>query len=226
MKSSILISGFFAAASLFSHNLVAAAPTTEMEKFSYALGYQIGQGFKRDSLEIDMDHLSQAISDVLQNREPQLSVVDMRSAMVTMQRKIEAREVQRALQAKADGEAFLSANKKKEGVTTLASGLQYKVIKSGSGKQPKATDSITAHYQGSLINGTVFDSSYQRGTPATFAVNQVIQGWQQVLPLMHEGDKWQVFIPSSLGYGESGAGSTIGPNETLLFDIELISVNP
>jgi len=125
----------------------------------------------------------------------------------------------------AAGKAFQESNKSKDGVTTLPSGLQYKIIKSGDGKQPAATDSITAHYQGSLINGNIFDSSYQRGQPATFNVNQVIKGWQEILPLMHEGDKWQVVIPSELAYGSNGAGNDIGPNETLIFEIELISVN-
>jgi len=123
-----------------------------------------------------------------------------------------------------EGEAFLAANKKKEGVKTLASGLQYKVIKPGTGKKPKSTDTVTTHYRGTLIDGTEFDSSYNRGQPATFPVHGVIPGWTEALQLMEEGAKWQLFIPSKLGYGERGAGQAIGPNATLIFEVELVSV--
>ena len=122
------------------------------------------------------------------------------------------------------GQAFLEANKKKEGVVTLPSGLQYKIITEGTGKQPKSTDTVVAHYRGTLINGTEFDSSYKRNEPATFPVAGVIKGWQEVLPLMKEGAKWQVYIPAELAYGPRGAGDIIGPNEVLVFDIELLSV--
>ena len=123
-----------------------------------------------------------------------------------------------------EGEAFLDENKKKEGVTTLPSGLQYKVLKSGAGKTPKATDKVTTHYRGTLIDGTVFDSSYDRGEPTTFPVGGVIRGWTEALQLMKEGDKWQLYVPAQLGYGERGAGGKIGPNTTLLFEIELLKV--
>ena len=122
------------------------------------------------------------------------------------------------------GQAFLEANKKKEGVIALPSGLQYKVITEGKGKQPKSTDTVVAHYRGTLTNGTEFDSSYKRNEPATFPVAGVIKGWQEALPLMKEGAKWQVYIPAELGYGPRGAGAIIGPNEVLIFDIELVSV--
>ena len=123
------------------------------------------------------------------------------------------------------GQDFLAENKKKDGVKTTKSGLQYKVVKSGEGKTPKASDKVVAHYEGRLISGKVFDSSIKRGSPATFPVNGVIKGWQEALQLMKEGDKWQVFIPSELAYGEKGVGRNIGPNEALIFDIELIKVN-
>ena len=122
------------------------------------------------------------------------------------------------------GQAYLEANKKKEGVVTLPSGLQYKIITEGKGKQPKSTDTVVAHYRGTLINGTEFDSSYKRNEPATFPVAGVIKGWQEALPLMKEGAKWQVYIPAELAYGPRGAGDVIGPNEVLVFDIELLSV--
>jgi FKBP-type peptidyl-prolyl cis-trans isomerase FklB len=125
---------------------------------------------------------------------------------------------------KVEGEAFLAENKKKEGVITLPSGLQYKVIKAGTGKKPKATDTVTVHYQGTLTDGKEFDSSYRRGQPVTFPVNGVIPGWTEALQLMEEGAKWQVFIPSSLAYGDRGAGRDIGPHATLIFEIELVSI--
>jgi len=125
---------------------------------------------------------------------------------------------------KKEGSSFLAENQKKEGVKTLPSGLQYKVIKSGSGKKPKLDDTVTTHYRGSLIDGTEFDSSYRRGKPVTFPVNQVIPGWTEALQLMEEGAKWELFVPSNLAYGEKGAGNEIGPNATLIFEVELISV--
>jgi len=169
--------------------------------------------------------MSQAINDVLGNKEPQITLAEMRAAMESVQQKLLAARTVKGEKAKTDGQAFLAANKKKKDVITRDSGLQYKGLLSGKGKQPTADASITAHYRGALINGTEFDSSYRRKAPATFSVNQVIPGWKEVLPLMHEGDKWQVFIPSELAYGERGSGNAIGPNETLVFEIELIKVN-
>jgi FKBP-type peptidyl-prolyl cis-trans isomerase FklB len=125
---------------------------------------------------------------------------------------------------KKEGEAFLSENRKKEGIKALPSGLQYKVVKAGTGKKPKSTDTVTTHYRGTLIDGTEFDSSYRRGQPASFPVSGVIPGWTEALQLMEEGAKWQLFIPPNLAYGERGAGSQIGPNATLIFEIELISI--
>ena len=212
---------------LFAGTAVAAdsKPTTEKEKFSYTIGFQIGQGFKRDNLSIDTGSMSQAIDDVMKGKAPQLSPDEMRSAMEGAQKKLAAKRKAKGDKAKTAGDKFLAKNGKKDGIITRESGLQYKVISTGKGKQPKATDSITAHYKGTLINGTVFDSSYKRGEPATFNVGQVINGWKEILPLMKEGDKWQVFIPSDLAYGDRGQGGTIGPNEALIFDIELIKVN-
>jgi FKBP-type peptidyl-prolyl cis-trans isomerase FklB len=220
-----MLSGLAAIFALQASAAMAAKPSSEKEKFSYAIGFQVGQGFKRDNLEIDTKVMAEAINDVLSNKPPQLSLDDMRGAMETAQKKLLAARASQGEKAKADGQAFLAANKKKEGVITTASGLQYKVLLSGKGKQPSADASITAHYRGTLINGKEFDSSYRRNTPATFKVNQVIPGWKEVLPLMHEGDKWQVFIPSELAYGERGSSNAIGPNETLIFEIELIKVN-
>lgn len=213
--------------SLMLTNTVFAAdkPKTEKEKFSYAIGYQIGQGFKRDGLEVDSETMSQAIQDVMKDKAPSLTIDEMRTAMENAQKILMAKRKAEADQAKAIGIKYLTENSKKDGVVTRDSGLQYKVITSGKGKQAKPEGSITAHYEGALINGTVFDSSYRRGEPATFNVNQVIPGWQEIIPLMREGDKWKVFIPANLAYGERGQGPVIGPNETLIFDIELIKVN-
>jgi FKBP-type peptidyl-prolyl cis-trans isomerase FklB len=153
---------------------------------------------------------------------------EITEVMTAFQKEIMAKqqEMQKKLgeKNKAEGEAFLAENKKKEGVKTLPSGLQYKVIKAGAGKKPKATDTVTVQYRGSLVNGTEFDSSYKRGTPATFPVTGVIPGWTEVLQLMEVGAKWEVVIPSNLAYGERSAGAQIGPNSTLIFEVELISV--
>ncbi|HHI94098.1 MAG TPA: FKBP-type peptidyl-prolyl cis-trans isomerase [Gammaproteobacteria bacterium] len=225
MKNPLLFSGLAAIIALHGTAVSAAKPDTDKEKFSYAIGFQIGQGFKRDNLEIDTKTMSQAINDVLNDKTPQLSAPEMRAAMEAAQQKLLAARAAVGEKAKAAGEAYLAANKKKKDVVTRDSGLQYKVISAGKGKQPTAESSITAHYKGTLIDGREFDSSYSRNQPATFNVNQVIPGWKEVLPLMHEGDKWQVFIPSELAYGERGSGNAIGPNETLIFEIELLKVN-
>lgn len=225
MKSQLLLGGLTALLALHMASASAAKPSTEKEKFSYAIGFQVGQGFKRDNLDIDTKIMTQAIDDVLQGKEPQLSIAEMRGAMEAAQKRLLADRAAKGEKAKTAGQAFLAANKKKKGVITRDSGVQYKVLKSGKGKQPTAGSKITAHYKGTLIDGSEFDSSYKRGEPATFGVNQVIKGWQEVLPLMHEGDKWQVFIPSELAYGERGSGANIGPNETLVFEIELLKVD-
>lgn len=225
MNNKLLLAGLVTLA--MTHNTLAAdnKPQTETEKFSYAIGFQIGQSLKRDGMNLDAKVLSQAIEDVLQGKPLKLSMDEMRTAVEAVQKKQIEKQATRAKEAKQRGEDFLAKNKNKPGVKTLESGLQYKVITAGKGKQPKPTDKITAHYEGSLTDGSVFDSSYQRGEPATFGVNQVIKGWQEILPLMHEGDKWEVYIPSEMAYGENGAGGSIGPNETLIFTIELIKVN-
>ncbi len=225
--SKITLGTLLLCGTLAAGNALAADPSlkTEKEKFSYAIGYQVGHSFKREGLDIDSKALAQAIDDVLKDNELKLSLDEMRSVVESFQEKQAAERTARADKALEEGKAFLAANKKKPGVKELPSGVQYKVINAGSGKQPKATDSITAHYRGTLLNGTEFDSSYKRGEPATFGVNQVIKGWQEVLPLMHEGDKWEIYIPADMAYGAQGAGANIGPNETLKFEIELIKVN-
>lgn len=197
---------------------------TDKQKFSYTAGYQIGQNLKRQNLDLDTKAFSQGTQDAISGKPAQLKPEEMQAAVQNQQKKDMEKQEALAKKNLEAGMAFLEANKKKEGVTTTPSGLQYKIVTAGKGKQPKSEDTVVAHYRGTLINGTEFDSSYQRNEPATFPVHGVIKGWQEVLPLMQEGAKWQVYIPSDLAYGPRGAGGAIGPNEVLIFDIELLSV--
>ena len=203
-----------------------AAPglKTEKQKFSYTAGMQVGQNVKRQNLDFDAKAFALGVQDALSNAKPKLSPEQMRAAVEGFQKKEMAKREAVAKKNQDAGQAFLEANKKKEGVTTLPSGIQYKVLQEGNGKQPTAIDTVSVHYRGTLTDGTEFDSSYARNEPAIFQVSQVIKGWQEALPLMKEGSKWQVFIPADLAYGPRGAGGAIGPNETLIFEIELISV--
>lgn len=201
---------------------------TPKEKQSYSIGADIGSKLKSQSIEIDPDTLAQGIKDAVSGGKLLLTEQEINETLSTLQKELMEKQAERAKQLgeknKKEGEAFLSENKKKEGVKTLPSGLQYKVIKEGTGKTPKADDTVVTNYRGTLTDGTEFDSSYKRGQPATFPVKGVIAGWTEALQLMKEGSKWELFIPSSLAYGERGAGNVIGPNATLIFEIELISV--
>ena len=198
--------------------------STEKEKFSYTIGFQIAQNIKSRGLDLDAKALTQAIEDLLGGKPPRLSMAEMQAAMAAFQRtQMEARMALAAKNQQA-GDAYLAENKKKEGVVALASGLQYKVLEKGGGKKPTDQDTVVVHYRGSLISGEEFDSSYSRGQPATLEVGGVIQGWQEALQLMSVGAKWQVVIPSDLAYGTRGAGDSIGPNETLVFEIELVEI--
>jgi FKBP-type peptidyl-prolyl cis-trans isomerase FklB len=200
----------------------------EKDKLSYALGYQIGGDFKRQGMDIDPEGIVKGMKDAISGTEPRYSTREMRDILVDLKKRVVA--AQRAdLENQArknleEGAAFLAENKKKKGVKTLPSGLQYKVMEKGSGAAPKATDTVTVHYRGTLVDGTEFDSSYGRGEPATFRADRVIAGWKEALQLMKEGAKWQLFIPAALAYGERGAGRLIGPNSTLIFEVKLISV--
>ncbi len=202
---------------------------TQKDKASYAIGMSMGGSLKKNGIEVNSDALFAGIKDALSGGKPLMTEEEMRETMMALQKETQAKQQEQMKAAaeknKKEGEAFLAANKKKDGVITLKSGLQYKIIKAGSGKTPKATDSVTVNYKGTLIDGTEFDSSYKRGQPATFPVNGVIPGWTEALQLMKEGAKWQLFIPSDLAYGERGAGGVIGPDAVLIFDVELISIN-
>jgi FKBP-type peptidyl-prolyl cis-trans isomerase FklB len=197
---------------------------TQKERMSYIIGMDIGTNLKKQSVDIDPNILAKGIKDGLAGGKSLLNEQEVRETVAVFQKEMAARLEELGKKNKKEGETFLTENKKKEGVKTLPSGLQYKVIKAGTGKKPKLADTVTTHYRGTLIDGTEFDSSYKRGQPATFQVSGVIPGWTEALQLMEEGAKWQLFIPSNLAYGERGMAGTIGPNATLLFEIELISV--
>ncbi len=193
-----------------------------MEKVSYALGMSIANNIMASGVNgLNVEEFVKAITTYMAGEEPAMTPAEAQQVLNDYFTKLQ--EEQTAA-LKAEGEAFLAQNAKNEGVVTLPSGLQYKVLKSGNGATPKASDSVECHYEGRLISGTVFDSSYQRGETATFGVTQVIAGWVEALQLMKEGDKWQLFIPYNLAYGERGAGAQIPPFATLIFDVELIKV--
>jgi len=201
---------------------------SQKDKISYIIGLDIGNNLKRQGAEIDPDTLLRGMKDALSGSKPLLSEDEIREVTTAFRQEMAQKQAEvtkkLAEKNKSEGEAFLGENKKKEGVKILPSGLQYKVITEGSGRSPKESDTVTVNYKGTFVDGTEFDSSYKRGEPATFPVNGVIKGWTEALPLMKEGAKWQLFIPSSLAYGEAGAGNAIGPNATLIFEVELISI--
>jgi len=192
------------------------------------IGKNLGNQLKQQSVEVDWNLVSQGIKDTATGSTPRLTDDEAKAVLTEVQTEVR-KEQQEKMQAaaaknKTDGEAFLAANKGKEGVVTLPDGLQYKILTAGTGPKPTASDSVVCNYRGTLINGTEFDSSYKRGQPATFGVGQVIKGWTEALQLMPVGSKWQLFIPSSLAYGDRGAGADIGPDATLIFEVELLSI--
>lgn len=194
-------------------------------KVSYAIGQQIGTGLQQIKDEIDLSAVKQGLDDAVNGREPKLGMEEARQVLQDFQRNMMSRrpgmDPASADRNAKEGAAFLAENAKKPGVKTTASGLQYKVIKQGSGPKPKATDKVKVDYKGTLIDGKEFDSSYRRGMPAVFPVSGVIKGWIEGLQLMPVGSKYQLFIPSNLAYGETGQGQDIGPNSTLVFEVEL-----
>jgi len=198
------------------------------EKLSYALGMNFGNQLKGQSIDINPDIFVQALKDTLSGSKMLMTQEQAQATIAELQKEITQK--QQALMAalaeknKAEGQEFLAKNKTAEGIVTLASGLQYKILKAGEGKKPALDDTVVCNYRGTLINGTEFDSSYKRNEPATFPVKGVIKGWTEALQLMPAGSKWQLFIPPGLAYGERGAGGPIGPNATLIFEVELLSV--
>jgi len=192
------------------------------------IGTQVGGNLKKQSVEVDWNLVSQGLKDAMSGGKTRLTQEEAQAALTEVQNEVRKEQQEKAQKAaatnKTEGEAFLVANKAKEGVVTLPSGLQYKVLTAGTGPKPTSGDQVVCNYRGTLINGTEFDSSYKRGQPATFGVGQVIKGWTEALQLMPVGSKWQLFIPASLAYGERGAGAEIGPNATLIFEVELLSI--
>jgi FKBP-type peptidyl-prolyl cis-trans isomerase len=196
---------------------------TETDKVSYVIGAQFGQSFRAQGIEINIEPLTWGFKDAMAGKKLALNRGEIKEVMTSFQQRMAAKRAAQAATNLADGNAFLEANKAKEGVKVLPSGLQYKVIKEGTGKTPALGDKVKTHYRGTLINGTEFDSSYKRNKPTEFAVTQVIKGWTEALQLMKEGSKWELYIPANLAYGEQGRGG-IPPNSTLIFEMELLEV--
>lgn len=205
--------------------IAADKPESERQKLSYTFGYDVGQKIRNLIPDLDEAAFGQAVHDALTEKASRLSEAETQAVIAAFQKNRQEEMAKRAEANLKAGQDFLAANKKKKGVVTLPSGVQYKIIKSAKGDKPSAADSVVAHYRGTLINGKEFDSSIKRGEPATFPVGGVIPGWQEVLQLMPAGSKWQVYIPAELAYGMRGTDSGIGPNETLIFDIELLKIN-
>lgn len=200
------------------------------ERASYGIGSQIGTDLKTRDLEVDLRMLMTGLKDAFEGAELKFTEAQLNAAFEVFSKEMATKRAEKARlvgdKNKKEGAAFLAANKLKPGVKTLPSGLQYLSLKAGKGASPKATDNVSAHYHGTLIDGTVFDSSVERGEPLEIAVNGVIRGWTEALQLMKVGDKWRLFVPSELAYGENGAGPDIGPNAVLIFEVELLSVQP
>jgi FKBP-type peptidyl-prolyl cis-trans isomerase FklB len=197
--------------------------TTEKDLFSYSLGLNIAESLIKQGLnEVTIEALQKGLEDLLTGKQTQIDPEDAGQILDSYFQKLQSQKHEKNIH---EGAEFLKANSTKAGVVTLPSGLQYTILKEGNGPKPKATDRVTTHYHGTLINGTVFDSSVERGQPATFPVNGVIAGWIEALQLMPQGSKWKLFVPSDLAYGARGASELIGPHATLIFDVELISIN-
>lgn len=200
--------------------------STKEQKLSYIFGQNIGGQFKTEGMTVDVAAFSAGVQDALNDAEPKLAQDDVIAVLESFQQEQlaqrEAESTALAEKNKEEGDTFLAENAKKEGVIVLESGLQYQVVEEGEGASPGPEDMVEVHYTGTLLDGTEFDSSHRRGVPATFGVNQVIPGWTEALQLMKEGAKWQLFIPPSLAYGPGGTGGPIGPNQTLIFEVELL----
>ncbi|MGE5196026.1 MAG: FKBP-type peptidyl-prolyl cis-trans isomerase [Anaerolineae bacterium] len=202
---------------------------TTREKASYCIGLETGRSLKNQFSDMDLSFLMEGFQDALSDKDPKLKNEEIQTIMTAIKRQVETQQKQLiahiAEENKKRGDTFLAENKNKEGVLVLPSGLQYKILHEGTGPSPKSIDLVTVHYKGYFINGQTFDSSYERGKPHVFPVNRVIPGWSEALQKMKVGDKWQLFIPSYLAYGEMGFGPEIGPNVTLIFEMELLGVN-
>ncbi len=196
------------------------------DKVSYSFGLNVGFNLKRQKIELNSDAFVAGMRDAMSGKEPALNEQQVREVMQQFEKEMNDKQQAAGQKNATDGQKFLADNKGKPDVKTTASGLQYKVVKEGNGATPKATDTVVVNYRGTLLDGTEFDSSYKRGQPASFPVNQVIKGWTEALQLMKAGSKYQLFIPAELAYGARGAGGDIGPNSALIFDVELLSIKP
>ena len=214
------------AAAIMGFGTAASAQELESQKqkFSYTMGYQMGLSLQQPGIELDEDVLVQALRDALKGEKPRMSRGEMDAAIAEQRRLLEGDRQEQAAANLARSRAFLEENKQREAVTETDSGLQYEILNEGDGAQPTPSDTVVVHYEGSLIDGTVFDSSYERQNPATLPLNGVIMGWQEGLQLMKEGAKYKFFIPADLAYGQTGAGGRIGPNEALIFEVELLEI--
>jgi FKBP-type peptidyl-prolyl cis-trans isomerase len=216
------------------HTAAKTAPVlalkTDKDKQSYAIGMNIGATMRRQSVDVDPTILARGLKDALAGGKTLLTEDQAKAVMTSLQAQVRKAQEEKAQVAadtnKKDGDAFLAENKSKEGVVALPSGLQYKVLTEGTGPKPTANDSVVCNYRGTLLNGTEFDSSYKHGQPITIPVGRVIKGWSEALQLMPVGSKWQLFIPPDLAYGPRGAGNDIGPNATIVFEVELLSIQP
>jgi FKBP-type peptidyl-prolyl cis-trans isomerase FklB len=201
---------------------------TQKERISYVVGLEMANNLKKNMIDLDVETLVRGVKDALSGAKPLMTEQERKETIVALQNELQAKqqELTKAIaeKNKKEGEDFLAENKKKQGVITMPSGLQYKILADGKGKSPKATDAVSVNYRGMLVDGTEFDSSYKRGQPETFVVNRIIPGWTEALQLMKTGSKWQLFIPPDLAYGERGTGGPIGPNAVLIFEVELISI--
>lgn len=236
MQKKILVTGLLAATTLLAacgpkdkDSAAAPALTTDQQQFGYSIGIQIGHQLQAVKGSVDMDAVKAGLDDAVNGKTPRMDDASRMAIMKKMSENLmqqhEADMQKEGAKAIAEGKKFLEDNAKKPGVKTTASGLQYEVLKEGTGPHPKATDQVTVNYRGTLLNGTEFDSSYARNQPASFPLNGVIPGWTEGLQLMTVGAKYKFYIPSQLAYGEQGGGGKIGPNETLIFEVELLSID-
>lgn len=216
--------GLFVLPLAHAQDSAGVALDTDQKRMSYAIGLTTAQSIVRQGVVLDLNTFMVGVADAMDGSKPRLSQAEFQAALEKASSSVNESLKNRAKTNLDAGQAFMKENAKQAGVTALSNGLQYKELRKGTGEHPKVSDTVKVHYEGKLIDGTVFDSSKERGEPATFPVNGVIQGWQEILPLMPVGARWQVVIPPKLAYGVRGAGGSIGPNETLVFEIELLEI--
>ena len=221
LKTLLILPVLLASASLLN----ASELKTDKDKLSYIFGVQVGQGLRAEGVELEMDAFTSGIQDMLAGNEPQIGQATAEKLVSAYQEKKQLEIAEISAKKQNESATFLANNAKNDGFVVTATGLQYKILEEGKGKSPTSEDKVIAHYTGKLLDGTVFDSSHDRGEPATFPVSGVIKGWQEALPMMKVGGKWQIVVPANLAYGDRGVGNLIGPNETLIFDIELVSIS-